>query len=175
MRGAPLLAALLALVATTGAGVAEGAASKAGHKTGQYAGRTSERAPVLLIVGKKSVSAVGVSGSARCTDLLTGDIRSFRLQQTVEAAYFQQDRAWALDGRGRFNGTVKDPKQVRGRNALALKVKGKVKGRRVKGTVSYTLELPTRSCSFPPQSFSAKWTGRDEYGRGPSSGTGPRR
>jgi hypothetical protein len=176
MRAAPLLAAALtALLATSGAAVAQGSASKAGHKTGQYVGRTSEPAPVLLLVGKKRVTGVAVNGRADCTDLLTGDTRSFRLKQMVEASYFQQDRAWALDGNGLFDGTVRDPKQVRGQHALELRVKGKVKGRRVKGTVSYTLVLATKTCVFPQRRFTAKWTGRDQYGRGPSPSPGPRR
>jgi hypothetical protein len=171
------VAGLAALLATTGAAASGGGVSKKApqHKTGQYVGKTGEPAPVLLIVGKKRVKAVGVAGKADCTDVQTGETKSFRLHQQIEASYFRQARVWTLDREGRFDGTLEDRKQVRGRNAFELHVKGRVKGSRVTGKVGYTSELASKSCDFPTRRFTAKWTGKDEYGRGPSSGPGPRR
>jgi hypothetical protein len=177
MKRLVAVAGLTALLATTVATASEGGVSKkaARHKTGQYAGQTSEPAPMVLTVGKKRVTIVGVSGKANCTDVQTGETRSFRLHQTVEASYFQQSRVWALDRKGRFDGTLEDREQVRGQNAFELRLKGRVKGRRVSGKVRYKSQLNSKSCDFPERRFTAKWTGKDEYGRGPSSGPGPRR
>jgi hypothetical protein len=171
------LAGLTALLATTAATASGGGSSISAlrHKTGQYVGQTSEPAPVLLLVARKSVSFVAVNGKADCTDVETGVTRSLRLKQQVEASYFHQGRAWALDRKGRFDGTVKNREQVRGQNQLELRVSGKVKGSRVSGSAGYKLQLKRESCNFGRRHFTAKWTGKDEYGRGPSTGPGPRR
>jgi hypothetical protein len=124
-------------------------------------------------VAKKRVSFVAVNGKAKCTDVETGVTRSLRLKQQVEASYFDQDRAWALSRKGRFDGTVKNPEKLRGQNQLELRVSGIVKGRRVSGKVGYKLQLKRESCTFARRGFTAKWTGKDEYGRGPSGGRSP--
>jgi hypothetical protein len=118
-------------------------------------------------VAKKSVSFVGVEGKAKCTNVDTGVTRSLRLRQEVEASYFHQDRVWALNRKGRFDGTAKNPEQVRGQSQLELRVSGIVKGRRVSGKVGYKLQLTRtpESCTFARRRFTAKWTGKDEYGR----------
>jgi hypothetical protein len=176
MKPLVVIAGLSALLITTGAMASEAGVSKKKpqHKTGQYVGKTSEPAPILLLLSKKHVTAVGVNGRAKCTDPQTGETSTPRLKQQVEAAYFGQSGAWKINRKGRFAGTVKDPEQVRGENALSLRLKGRAKGRRVKGKVSYRLLTNKMSCNFGPRRFKAKWTGRDQYGRGPS-GSGPSR
>ena len=98
------------------------------------------------------------------------------IDSSAEADYYAgQRRVWKLDRKGRFDGTVKDREQVRGKNSFELRVRGKVKGSKVKGKIAYKSELATRSCKFPQRRCSAKYTGKDEYGRGPSpGGPGPR-
>jgi hypothetical protein len=175
MKRLAAIAGLTALLATTGATASGGGSSTSAlrHKTGQYVGRTSEPAPILLLVARKSVSFVGVNGKADCTNVDTGVIRTIRLKQQVEASYFGQDRVWTLNRKGRFDGTVKNREQVRGQNQLELRVSGKVKGRRVSGKVGYKLQLKHEACTFGRRGFTAKWTGKDKYGRGPSGGPSP--
>jgi hypothetical protein len=163
MKRLVALTGLTALLAATGA-TASGdvSSSKLKHKLGRYSGQTSEPAPIFLVVKRKKVSAVGVTGRAKCTDVNTGEKRSFRLKQTVEAGFYGDDqlRIWAFNRKGRFDGTAIDHKQVRGKNSFELHVKGKVKGRRIRGKVGYKLELATKSCVFGPKRFKAKWVGR---------------
>jgi hypothetical protein len=158
------LTGLTALLAVTGATASGGdvSSSKLEHKLGRYSGQTSEPAPVFLVVERRKVDSVGVTGKANCTDVNTGEKRSLRLRQRVAAGYYGNDqlRVWALDGRGRFDGTAKDRSQVRGKNAFELRVSGKVKGRRISGTVGYKLESEAVSCVFGPRRFTAKWVGR---------------
>ena len=169
------LAALLTATAAVASG--DGVAAKVPkHKVGPYSGKTSEPAPILLLVAKKRVSGVSVAGKASCTDAATGETRTLRLKQTVEAGYYKpsEEKVWKLNRKGRFSGKVTDPEKVRGKNAFVLRLKGKVKGKKASGKVSYTNQSMREECVFRPRRFKVKWTGRDEYGRGPSNG-GPRR
>jgi hypothetical protein len=149
------LACVAGLVGLTGASAL--GAGTVTHKAGQYTGKTKEKTPVVFLVGKKRVSGSGVTGKVSCTDVNTGEVKTFRLHQQVDADYFHQGKAWKINRKGRFDGTVHDREKVRGKNRLDLRVAGKVKGKKMSGSFSYKLELTRYSCDSGKHHFTAKW------------------